>query len=241
MCLIVVGLGVTPRYPLLVAANRDEQHVRPTRAAVWWPDLAILGGRDELAGGTWLAVDRRGRLAAVTNVRDAQPRAALHSRGALATEFLTRSESAEVYATHAGRDGHRYGPFNLLLFDGTELYYTSNRAPAVRLGPGLHAFSNAPHGQEWPKVSSAREGATALLDEPAPLEPLFELLADRAPRAAADERYRSAHFIVGPAYGTRCSTVVLGDAAGGLTFVERTFDSGARLVGEVRESFRRSG
>jgi uncharacterized protein with NRDE domain len=239
MCLIVVGLRATPRYPLLVAANRDEQHARPTRAAAWWPGSPeILGGRDELAGGTWLAVDRRGRLAAVTNIREGQPRAQLRSRGALAAEFVAGLEPTERYSARAAREGERYGAFNLLLFDGTELYYTSNRAPAERLGPGLHALSNAPPGQEWPKVASARDGAMALLDNPAPLEPLFELLADRALDAAADTRYRSAHFMVGPTYGTRCSTVVLVDAAGELNFVERSFDSGGRLIGEVRERFR---
>jgi uncharacterized protein with NRDE domain len=239
MCLIVVGLGATPSYPLLVAANRDERHARPARAAAWWPNSPeILGGRDELAGGTWLAVDRSGRLAAVTNIRDGQPRAQLRSRGALAAEFLAGDQTAERYAARASRDGHRYGPFNLLLFDGTELHYTSNRAPVARLGPGLHAFSNAPPDQDWPKVASAHAGALALLDDPAPLEPLFELLVERASELPPDERYRSAHFIVGPTYGTRCSTVVLVDTAGALTFVERSFDSGGRLVGEVRERFR---
>jgi uncharacterized protein with NRDE domain len=239
MCLIVVGLGATPRYPLLVAANRDEQHARPTRAAAWWLDSPeILGGRDELAGGTWLAIDRRGRLAAVTNIRDGQPRGEVRSRGALAAEFLAGAETAERYAARASRDGDRYGPFNLLLFDGTELHYASNRARAIRLAPGLHALSNAPREHDWPKVASARDGAVARLDNAAPLEPLFELLADRALDVAADARYRSAHFIVGPVYGTRCSTVVLVDAAGDVTFVERSFESGGRLVGEVRESFR---
>ena len=71
MCLIVVALGATPRYPLIVAANRDEQHARPTASAAWWTaPPGVFGGRDLLAGGTWLAVDRRGRFAAVTNVRD---------------------------------------------------------------------------------------------------------------------------------------------------------------------------
>ena len=238
MCLIVVGFGATPSYPLLVAANRDEQHARPTRAAGWWPDFPeILGGRDELAGGTWLAVDRRGRLAAVTNIRDGRPRAQLRSRGALAAAFLAGDETAERYAARASRDGDRYGPFNLLLFDGTQLYYASNRAPATRLGPGLHAFSNAPPGQEWPKVASAHAGAIALLDDPAPLEALFKLLAQRASELPPDERYRSAHFIVSPVYGTRCSTVVLVDAAGDVTFVERSFDPAGRLIGEVRERF----
>lgn len=238
MCLIVVGLGATPSYPLLVAANRDEQHARPTRAAGWWPEFPdILGGRDELAGGTWLAVDRHGRLAAVTNIRDGQPRAQLRSRGALAAEFLAGDDSAPSYAARAGRDGNTYAAFNLLLFDGTELYYASNRAPPARLGPGLHALSNAPRDQEWPKVASARDGALALLDDPAPLEPLFALLADRSADVAEATRYHSAHFIVGPVYGTRCSTVVLIDAAGDVTFCERSFDSAGRLVGEVRESF----
>ncbi len=238
MCLIVIGLGVTPRYPLLVAANRDEQHARPALAAGWWPDSPrILGGRDRLAGGTWLGVDRRGRLAAVTNIRDPAARGPLRSRGALAAEYLAGSDSAEGYAARVGRDGNSYAAFNLLLVDGTELHYTSNRAPAARLGPGLHAFSNAPREQEWPKVTSARAGALALLDDPEPLEPLFVLLADRALDVAADERYRSAHFVVGEGYGTRCSTVVLVDAAGDVTFVERSFDAAGKLVGEVRETF----
>jgi len=98
-------------------------------------------------------------------------------------------------------------------------------------------LSNAPREEEWPKVASARDGAIALLDDPAPLEPLFELLADRAPDVAADTRYHSAHFIVGPVYGTRCSTVVLVDAVGDVTFVERSFDPAGRLIGEVRERF----
>jgi len=239
MCLIVVGLNATPRYRLLVAANRDEQHARPSRAAAWWPDCPqILGGRDELAGGTWLAVDRHGRLAAVTNIRDVRPRGEVRSRGALAAEFLAGRESAERYTAGAAREGDRYGPFNLLLFDGAELHYASNRAPTTRLEPGVHSLSNAPRDQDWPKVASARDGALALLEHPEPLEPLFALLADRALDAAADTRYRRAHFIVGPVYGTRCSTVVLLDAAGDLTFVERSFDSGGRLVGEVREGFK---
>ena len=238
MCLIVVGLGATPRYPLLVAANRDEQHARPTRAAGWWREPEILGGRDELAGGTWLALDRRGRFAAVTNLRDGQPRTGLRSRGALATEFLAGRESAERFAARAYSDGDRYGPFHLLLFDGAELYHASNRAPAAQLAAGLHALSNAPHGEDWPKVASARAGVNALLGDDAPLEPLFELLADRSQAVAAETRYRRAHFIVGPVYGTRSSTVVLLDAAGALTFVERSFDPQGGRVGEVRESFR---
>ena len=96
MCLIVVGVGATPRYPLLVAANRDEQHSRAAAAAAWWPQPPLLGGRDLQAGGAWLAVDRRGRFAAVTNIRDPQRRAAARSRGSLVADFFAGDASAAV-------------------------------------------------------------------------------------------------------------------------------------------------
>jgi uncharacterized protein with NRDE domain len=236
MCLIVVALGVAARYPLLVAANRDEQHSRPTEPAAWWPER-VLGGRDLLAGGTWLAVDGRGRFAAVTNIRDRDRPTGLRSRGALVADYLSSSDSAERYAARAARDGGAFGAFNLLLFDGHELYFASNRTAASRLPPGLHAFSNAPPGTEWPKTATALTGTESLLVEAAPIEPLFALLAERDDSGAAELRHERTHFVVGATYGTRCSTVVLVDPRGRTTFAERTFDAAGTLVGEVRERF----
>jgi uncharacterized protein with NRDE domain len=242
MCLIVVALGVAPRYPLIVAANRDEQHVRPTRAAAWWSDAPhVVGGRDLQAGGTWLAMDRRGRFAAVTNIRDPNRPIGLRSRGSLVAEFLLGTESAAAYASRAIAGGALFGAFHLLVYDGGELYAASNRAAAVRLGPGTHAFSNAPPGVEWPKAASAREGVerrlAATAHGEAPDDGLFELLARRDDSKAAEHYYQRTHFVRGETYGTRCSTVVLLDAAGRATFSERSFDAAGQLVGEVRESF----
>ena len=131
MCLIVVGVGASARHPLLVAANRDEQHARPTLPAAWWADAPqVLGGRDLTAGGTWLAVDDRGRFAAVTNVRDPQRPLALRSRGSLVADFLTDDLPAAQYAARVVQGGAAFGAFNLLLFDGEELHFASNRAAA---------------------------------------------------------------------------------------------------------------
>ena len=238
MCLIVVALDRSTRYPFVVAANRDEQHARPTHTAAWWPELPnVFGGRDLRAGGSWLAVDRRGRMAAVTNVRDPPPEPAARSRGALVAEYLGGDDPALVYATRAARDGARFGAFNLLVFDGTELHYSSNRSAAAALGTGVHALSNAPREVEWPKIATAREGVVGLLAHAMPLEPLFELLTRRQDAGPFEERYRSAHFVVGSTYGTRSSTVVLRDNAGVVTFVERSFDAEGQRVGEVRETF----
>jgi uncharacterized protein with NRDE domain len=238
MCLIVVAVAASARYRLLVAANRDEQHARPTQPAAWWPDAPhVLGGRDLSARGTWLAVDDRGRFAAVTNIRDPQRPLGLRSRGSLVADYLGGNESAARYAALASRDGPGFGAFNLVLFDGRELYFAGNRAPAVRLDTGLHAFSNAPPGTEWPKTTSALRGAEPLLAQATPVEPLFALLAARDEAGAPERRHERAHFVVGPTYGTRCSTVVLVGADGVVTFAERSFDTAGLPAGEVRESF----
>jgi len=233
MCLIVVGLGAAPGYSLLVAANRDERHARRCERAAWWPTPEIFAGRDLEAGGTWLAVDRRGRFAAVTNIRDALRQAGLRSRGSLATDYLAGRDGAESYALRATLAGAAFGAFNLLLYDGRECWFASNRSGAARLEAGLHAFSNAPPGTDWPKTASAAAGAQRLLTYTSPVEPLFALLAERDASGSVER----SHFVVGPTYGTRCSTVLLIDAHGCATFAERSFDATGRLVGEVRESF----
>jgi uncharacterized protein with NRDE domain len=234
MCLLALAWRVAPGYPLLVAANRDERHDRPTHAAAGWTDRPILGGRDGVAHGGWLAVDRRGRLAAVTNFRDPAAAPAPRSRGALVADFLTGARSAADFAAAVAASGAEYGPFNLLLLDGAELRYASNRAPGARLTPGVHVLSNAALGTDWPKTRTARAGLERLLLEAAPVDALFELLGRRAVGA---DRYLSAHFVDGPVYGTKSSTVITVDAGGTLTFIERSFDSAARLTGEVRETF----
>ncbi len=238
MCLVVVAHAAAARYRFVIAANRDELHARPTRHAGWWPEPpGLLGGRDLLAGGTWLGVDKHGRIAAVTNVRDGMPREAPRSRGALVTGYLSGGESAAGFAALSTAAGGSFAAFNLLLFDGAELWYASNRASTVLLAHGVHSLSNAPFGVDWPKTVSAKNGATQLLAADDPLEGLLDLLATRSSAESAEERYRGAHFMTGPVYGTRCSTVILIDDGGILTFAERSFDAGGSLTSEVRETF----
>ena len=90
MCLILFTISSDPQQRLVVAANRDEQHARPTaRAGFWRDNNAILGGRDLQANGTWLGVNKNGRFAAVTNFAEtpAEPIPA-RTRGELTSHFL---------------------------------------------------------------------------------------------------------------------------------------------------------
>jgi uncharacterized protein with NRDE domain len=238
MCLVVAALGVSARYELLFAANRDERHARPSEAAHWWPDAPhVFGGRDLLAHGTWLAVDRSGRLAAVTNFRDASAAAAPLSRGALVAEYLQGAREPAEFAAALDERRTEYGPFSLLLRERGALRVASNRAPPAELGAGVHALSNAAYGVEWPKVRSAREGMRRALETPNPVDALFALLAARAPATTPEERYMTSHFVEGPVYGTRSSTVIVIGRDSRLTFAERSFDASARITNEVLTTF----
>ena len=236
MCLVVLALDVSVRYPVIFAANRDERHARPTQNAGWWRDQpAVFGGRDLIAGGSWLAIDRAGRLAAVTNLRETNAKPTVRSRGALVAGYLAGYDPIDGYVAEVTGQQSDYGPFSLLLFDGAQVAYCSNRAPPMRLGPGIHALSNAPLGVEWPKTRTAKGGMHDALESDDPTDALFALLAYRDAQATGDARYRSSLFIDDPIYGTRSSTVVTLSAQGELVFTERSFDAHGALDRETVE------
>lgn len=251
MCLIAFSWRAHPRWPLVLIANRDEYHARPSAAAAFDADApAVYGGRDLQAGGSWLLASARGRLAAVTNVRDGQQRAAPRSRGELVAAFARDRSPAPVYLESLASRVGEYGRFNLLLWDGDGPWLATNH-PHFSMGavaPGRHAMSNGPFDALWPKGSRAVAGLSAWLDSPASLvdapdpAPLFAALADTqpAPDAAlpdtgvglALERFLSPPFIAGRDYGTRCSTVVL-IGADSIRFVERRFGPEGAVLGET--------
>jgi uncharacterized protein with NRDE domain len=241
VCLIAIALGVSQRYPLIVAANRDELHQRPASPAAWWGESPrILAGRDLMAGGTWLGIDERGRFAAVTNVWEAgrEGQKGELSRGRLVTDYLKGQLSSAAYAAELGDRRAAFAPFNLLLLDQdrTRLVHVSNQASPSHLAAGVHVFSNTPPGVDWPKVSYARYGIEQALEPDDPAEALLELLATRsvAPRRDPDREHpRNALFIEGPEFGTRCSTVILHAADGTLRFIERRFGPDATPLGET--------
>src|SRR5690554_7577093 len=73
MCLIAFAYKVSPEYPLILVANREEFYDRPTEKAHFWKgteEHRILAGKDLKAGGTWFGVSENGKWAAVTNHRD---------------------------------------------------------------------------------------------------------------------------------------------------------------------------
>ena len=249
MCLALLALDAHPAYSLVVAANRDEYHARPTAPAHWW-DEGLLAGRDLHAGGTWLGVTRTGRFALLTNFRDpSRNDVNAPSRGSLVPEVLLDLREAEAAVMRIVEDGRAYNGFNLLAGTQARAAWGSNRvARSKLLGRGTYGLSNALLDDPWPKVLSTRRALDAWVAAgEEDVEPLFEALAQRAPAPDAElpatgvglewERRLSAPFILSEMYGTRSSTVFTLDRAGNARFVERSFDADGELSGEVEERF----
>lgn len=169
MCLVGVALGLSRRYPLVVASNRDEYMDRPSQALDWWSPWPegppVLSGRDLRAGGTWMGLSQAGRFALVTNVR--QPFAVepdAPSRGQIPLGWLRGDLPADRFWPRTALSGH--APFNLLAadFPAGEFFWTSNQHPhPQRLTRGVHGLSNAALDTPWPKVERIKQRLSAAL------------------------------------------------------------------------------
>lgn len=251
MCLILLAWNRHPEYRLILAANRDEFHARPTSPAAWWgAPPGVLAGRDLAGGGTWFGVDRRGRWAAVTNFRDpAQPQRQHRSRGLLVRDFLAADAEPDAWLAAVATKADAYRAFNLLAGDRDRLACFESRGGHSRLlAPGIYGLSNALLDTPWPKVAAGKAALSRLLQaEEVAAEPLFTLLADRTPAPEGElpdtgigrerERLLSPRFICSPDYGTRCSTLLLVGRDGRVEFRERRFAADGSCQGEVRELF----
>jgi len=238
VCLIAFSLGHHPGYPLVIAANRDESYDRPSASIAIWDDLPnIAGGRDLRAGGTWLAITKQGRWAALTNFRRAKSwRDDAPSRGHLVSDFLKGDMSPAAYLASLLPRAKAFNGFNLLVADRASVWYYSNRDDEPRrVEPGIHALSNHLLDTPWPKVVMVKE---ALADiEPQPVPAMTDALAAamstrEVPPGSTlpdtgigltEERLYSPPFIAAGHYGTRMTTVVLVDAEGRVAMEERTF------------------
>lgn len=256
MCLAVIYVHAAPGQALLVAANRDEFHERPTRALAEWIDApGVFAGRDAVAGGTWMGATRSARFALVTNYREPgvhiPPDAP--SRGALVARFLQGADTPEDYLLQLAADMHRYAGFNLVVGDAEAVWYVSNRGPAARrLSPGRYALSNHLLDSPWPKsVATQARIDTVLAQAGTPDDDaLFSALRNRdvahddaLPSTGLSlerERLLSSAFIISPTYGTRASTLYALRDDGHARYVERTYDATGEPIGEHAEVWRAS-
>ena len=236
MCLIVIGWQAHRRYPLAVAANRDELFARPTAPLAWWEDSPdLLAGRDLQDGGTWMGITRHGRFAAITNYRDpARLKPSPPSRGRLVSDFLAGNETPEEYLRRIEPLAQACNGFNLLVADSNALWWYSNMSNERRkLEPGIYGVSNHLLDTPWPKLLSAKQAFAAALPDLPATEALFALLRDDTlhpdevlPSTGISlelERKLSAIFVKTQGFNTRSSAVLWRDDSGIISFDEQTW------------------
>ncbi len=241
MCLIAFNTNEHDLYQLIFISNRDEFYKRPTQTAHYWEDHPdILAGRDLKQLGTWLGINKSGRLAALTNYRDMSlEKERTTSRGDLVRNFLTSTSSATDYLNQLKETKLDYNGYNLLLGDKEQLYYYGNQTDQMRkLTPGTYGLSNHLLDTPWPKVERIKTSLNTYIQENLELktDDLFEILLDDEKAAQSDlpetgisqelEKELSSIFIQTDGYGTRASTVILIDYEGKVSFIERTFNEG---------------
>ncbi len=259
MCLLSLGWHATPDYPFVFAGNRDEYHGRPSSAADWWPGAPeVLGGRDLLAGGSWLGIRRDGRFAVVTNRPDLPaPATGALSRGALVKDWLVPDSGADAatsgYADRLAESTRRYGGFSLIFgrvwpAGRAGLFclgggHRSREPQPARLDPGVTGLSNTAVSKPWPKLLWLNATlADHLTSGPPDPDALLGLLGRGEP--VPDTRLHGVPalpFVSGAEYGTRSSTVIVVDRAGFCRFFERRYGPEGAAAGASEFEFRLHG
>jgi hypothetical protein len=218
VCTLSILLGLSSRYPLMVAANRDESRTRESRPPLLWSGPpAFVAGRDERAGGTWLGVNEHGLFVGLTNLWTGRPPdPARASRGQLVVDALAHPSVEATAAWMAAQEPEATNPFLLVCAaaSGDAFWTMSEDGLAVHpLGPGVHSFSNLPPGSALdpkpPRMTSRFEPATSERRD-ASAEDLLVFLREALATHVAGGSPRESICVHTPGdYGTVSSTVVL--------------------------------
>lgn len=234
MCLISFNWLDHPTYKLVLVANRDEFYNRKSISLHLW-DSGIYAGKDLEGGGTWMGFHPNGKFAALTNYRGLSERPAHPiSRGMLVKNFLENEEEPLEYLGKIKEMSENYQGFNLLVAQDDEMAYFSNHLPSIQnVSPGLHGLSNSFLDTPWPKLVSAKDELSVLLENPEiKKSDLMIMLQSRAfppdehlPQTGIPmelERNLSAQFIeIGEEYGTVNTSGLLWRHDGNIDFWEK--------------------
>jgi Transport and Golgi organisation 2 len=213
VCTVVVSFVPAAPMPLLLLGARDEFTARPWQPpARHWPGSPLIGGRDEEAGGTWLAVHPQiPRVGCILNARG-QPAAlsGRRSRGELPLRAAAEGHATlrELFKDPGALAS--YDPFYLVCADLSSvllLSWDGSQAALEDLEPAMHVLTNAGHlyprgSEETPQLRPDPQAPEA---RPAPETP-------KASGALPDPMAKAARF--GPKFAAHRPS---GDTAATIT------------------------
>jgi Transport and Golgi organisation 2 len=159
VCTVVISLAPEEPMPLLLLGVRDEFTGRAWQPpARHWPGSPLIGGRDEQAGGTWLAVHPAvPRVACILNARgEPAPPAVRRTRGEL--PLRAAAEGPAVLQRMDTTALASYDPFHLVCADqagALMLSWDGATAALEDLPPGTHVLTNPGHLYPQPPATKA--------------------------------------------------------------------------------------
>lgn len=212
MCSLIVLRGFHADHPLVIGANRDERTDRSASPPGLWVGTRhrVLSPRDRRAGGTWIAVDERGRFAAITNLKGAPMPLDAPSRGHLPHLALDQPDlDAAVLAVAARVAAEPHAGFQLALADAARivvLRHAGGRIERLDWQERVLAISNE-HGPGQLHLRRLPAALRAGLD----LEQRLDALAD----VLRDPGDAEQHPVLkrGAGYGTLSSSLIAVPAA----------------------------
>ena len=138
MCTVIISRRPADPWPLLLAGNRDEMAGRPWRppGRHWELSPDIIGGYDELAEGSWLAMNDHGVVAVILNrMGTLGPAKGKRSRGELVIEALDHPDARDAAEALTQLDPTAYRPFNLVIADNRDAFWLRADGSTIRALP----------------------------------------------------------------------------------------------------------
>jgi uncharacterized protein with NRDE domain len=210
LCTLIAAFHVLPRWPLAVAANRDEHLDRASSPPRLWPGKpSFVAPRDDVAGGTWLGLNERGLFVGVTNrfgvPRDPQR----ESRGTLVLEALAEPSAHSLHRRLAALSPGRFNAFHLFYADRSQAYVTwsdGGELKQAELPPGVQIVTERSlGGDDHARTELIRSKWRELDPEEIDEEDLGSLLRLHANDTIGGTCIHAPAFN----YGTRSSAIVL--------------------------------
>ena len=234
MCLIVIGIDAHPDYPLILLGNRDEFYERPTKNFFFWKGKEFYAGKDLEAGGTWMAVAKSGKFAAITNIRDPKNlKLNCPSRGNIVVDFMDHKFMTIDFLKNLKEKCLDYNGFNIICGDLNGQYFmNSYEKDIILLEKGVYGLSNGSLNSDWPKVNEIRAHFKDALSNNyidnqllmAIMESNIKYDESTLPNTGISiemEKLLSPIFIQSPIYGTRSTTLLSIHYNGLLTIIEK--------------------
>lgn len=258
MCILFIAKNKHPDYPLIICANRDEFHLRPTQKAHYWENNpSILAGKDLQAGGSWLGCSINGYFAAITNIREIEPSTNKRSRGELVKFALlgTTDNGEKFNLDWLQKHNDNYNGFNLIFGKLGQLgCYNNTNKKFTLLTDGFHAICNGSLDDIWPKMAIGMTKLETLINSNQHfnandfIHKLQSMMLDKSqfsdhqlPQTGVPlewERLLSTIFIQSDNYGTRSTSILLFDQNKNIELSEAQYNNEGKQVTEQFYSVR---